>query len=164
MNRTYNRDTVQWDQSTLTVLVEEGQATAYQTALGTIYVVKLPEGGSVKVTPTQIISTDEVAHWNEVAEIALTDVIEHQADTRWAENLVEEYLTALHGPAENRDGEFDDQARVLVDRLVNADEDREYANTLRDAICEAERATATRTRTSWVAADEQDEILKYFGI
>lgn len=104
MSRTYDRDTIQWDQQTLTVLVEEGRATAYQTALGTIYVVKLPEGGSVKVTPAQIISAEEVDHHNEVAEIVLADVIEHQAQEGRPRN------------------------------------------------------------TAWVSAQEQDEILGYFGI
>ena len=157
MTRTYDRETKHYDFKVLTHLVETGQATFFDGP--GIYVIKT-EDGTVAVRPHQVIFTPDPAPFTIVAPVD----DEHRADTRWAENLVEEYLTALHGPAENRDGEFDDQARALVDRLVNADEDREYANTLRDAICEAERAANRRGKTAWMSADEEDEVLKYFGI
>lgn len=155
MARSYDRETKHYDFKVLTHLVETGQATFFDGP--GIYVIKT-EDGTVAVRPHQVFFTPDPAPFT----IVEADEVEARVDTdtRWAESLVEEYLTALHGPAENRDGEFDDQARALVDRLVNADEDREYANTLRDAICEAERAADRRACS---LGYEAEELLRHFG-
>ncbi len=158
MSRTYDRDTKHYDFAVLTHLVETGEATFYEGP--GIFVIKT-EDGTVAVRPNQVIFTATPAPFTIVEPVA---EVQAPASTAWAESLAEEYLTALHGPAENRDGEFDDQARAIVNKLVHEDEDREYANTLRDAICEAERGIRPATGTSWVSASEQDEILGYFGI
>jgi hypothetical protein len=103
MSRTYNRDTIRWDQTLLDMLVAENMATAYETALGTIYVVKQPEGGSVKVTPEQIISADEKARLNELADITIIEVIEHQSEqeartgTSWVSSAEKDEILGYFG-------------------------------------------------------------------
>lgn len=166
MTRTYDRDTVKWDAATIQLLVEDQRATAYPTAKGTIYVVKLGEGGSVKVTPDMI--TNGPVGTPRIAPVIDDDEDGERAWVRgeWeceAERLVEAYLTALHGPAENRDGEFDDEARDLVQRLL-AQCGGPLWESLKAQTKEAAQKRIRSGQTAWMTADEEDEVLRFFGI
>lgn len=55
--RTYDRNTIMWRPEDLEALEAAGQATYFPAAF--TYVVKLPEGGSVAVRPTQLLPAED---------------------------------------------------------------------------------------------------------
>jgi hypothetical protein len=160
MTRTYPRSEARYDYDILQLMVADGFATYFPSA--DVYVLKT-DHGSVAVRPHQVIHPAEKAEIFRNVPPSLEPVREVLAEKvaarSEAENLVEEYLTALHGIAENRDGEFDDEARDLVDRLL--DGEAGLRERLRSQISTSK---APSRRRGWVSKDEEDELLGYFGL
>lgn len=169
MTRTYDRDTIQWVRADLDALVAAGQATLFASG---IYVVKQPEGGSIAVRPHQILDDSSPVRFipqDDVAAnvaVALGDV-ERRAR---AEALVEEIFTLRHGIAENRDGEFHDEERAMVQRILD-DEDGEYAHALNEELWDARHAAEQEQRRAaiasprgqhWAFSPEADALLARF--
>lgn len=158
MTRSYPRNENRYDYDLLQMMVADGMATYFPAA--DTYVVKTEDGTSFAVRPHQVISPTEKAEL--FASITPTAGLAPAVDRAEAENLTEAYLTVLHGPAENRDGEFDDEARDLVQRLLADD------GTLRDSLADKIESVAQNRlacgQTSWMSGDEAEEVLKYFGI
>jgi hypothetical protein len=113
----YAREFLTFDQDFLDREVESGWAKVFPTAKGNIYVLKLPEGGSIKVTPNMITKVESYSPWaddDNAAEASLTDQDRYEAEADALGISVEEHT----------DGEYRDsrpsralQLQARADRL-----------------------------------------------
>src|ERR1700738_3754400 len=124
MTRTYAREETKWDLDLLKILVESGDAKEFPNG---IYVVKTDEG-SFAVRPHQIISREE-----KLPIPPNTPSTDEFNRIQAAKDLVEELQTLRHGPAENRDGEFDQESAQMVDAILTSDE-AELEHSIREEI------------------------------
>lgn len=194
MTRTYAREEIKWDLNELRALaaLEPPQATFFEAA--DRWVVK-QDGASFAVRPEQIVtlsgeadlgitglmaaegygdsSFDDNAAEAALAAAELADPFrELNANRVRARALVEEVYTLRHGIAENRDGEFDQEERALVEQILQ-DESGEVTVALREEIAEAlYRDQEARTgvyvpapaprQQHWAFSSEADDLLARF--
>jgi hypothetical protein len=166
MTRSYERDGKHYDFAVLTHLVETGEATFYEGP--SIYVIKT-EDGTVAVRPHQVIFTSTPAPFTltQVEEIAAPspmdgyygqerydgeDIGPHGVVFQGAQELAVKFL------GDNPDGI---DPLEIVRRILD-DQTGEYTRFLQNEIDGT--APLARRSSSWVSADEEDEILKHFGI
>lgn len=152
MTRTYDRETIQWERADIEALVEAGRAQYFPGLPGYVIDKKLA------VRNHQIIDIFTPAPKHLVLVPALNEpVVEDSKRAEAAEALVEQLQTLRHGPAENRDGEFDQESRQMVDAILNSDE-AELEHSIREEIADLQH------RAQGSSIFDEDALLAKFGV
>ncbi|QZE10396.1 hypothetical protein SEA_SCOOBYDOOBYDOO_45 [Mycobacterium phage ScoobyDoobyDoo] len=116
MTTRYAREARTFTQAEIDALVAEGTARSYSTLIGQIYVVKLAEGGSIKVTADQIVAP--VVEDDNAAEAWLADqdeldylrskIVDHDTEVDYLETLCAKADAQGVSVEELTDGEYSD--------------------------------------------------------
>lgn len=160
MARTPVRQTIRWDRAAIDRFIAEGKAQYFPGLPG--YVIK-DEGKSFAVRDFQIDEGDVFANAPKTV-VHVPSLLEETARDNKLASLVEEYFTALHGPAENRDGEFWEEERNLYERLTNS-EDGELEHSIREEIFALRQKKAQDSLgVPLPGSQAEDDLLAKFGV
>lgn len=159
MARTYERETKHYDRVVLDHLVATGQATFFAAA--NTYVVKT-EDGTFAVRPHQIVETPVVI--KDVVEIRVPSPMDgycgqeqYDGEDTGPGGVVYDAMLALAEEWISTEGMPGTDPLILVRKMLD---DPQWEADIRAQVENGRRFT----KRSWVSADEQDEILGYFGI
>lgn len=161
MTRIYDRETKHYDFKVLTHLVETGQATFFEGP--SIYVIKT-EDGTVAVRPEQVIFTPDPAPFTLVVEEKVASPMDgysgqekYDGEDTGPGGVVYDAMLALAEEWISTEGDPGTDPLILVRKMLD---DPQWEADIRAQVENGRRFT----KRSWVSADEQDEILGYFGI